>query len=470
MDRLWAAPELLEVLGDWADRPGPMYQRLSAAVRDAVAQGNLVAGDRLPSERDLAKALAVSRATVVSAYDDLRAESIVDSRQGSGTRVRRGVAPERTGRVHGGTATAIVQRLIDTPGEMISLGNVTAPGLDLLTEELHGLVREDLAQVLGESGYHPRGLPRLREAIAARYAAAGLATTADQLVVTTGASQAIALVTQLLLTRGSTVVVESPSWPGCLDALRAAGVRLVGVPLDDEGIRPDLLARALPEHRPDLVYVMPNAHNPTGVTMSAPRRRQVADLAARHGVPVLEDSPDPGLDPLPVAAFSPGVTLTLGSLTKPVWAGLRIGWVRAPADVAARLARLKALADLGSPVLDQALAARLLPRLDALTAEREAALRERRDFLEAALAESLPAWRWRSPAAGSSLWIELPGADSVAFAQVALRHGVEVVAGAATDPTGAHDSYVRVGFNYPPRTLAAMVDRLRQAWEATGRR
>lgn len=470
MDRFWAAPELLEVLGDWADRPGPMYQRLVAAIREAVAEGNLAAGERLPSERDLAKALAVSRATVVSAYDDLRAESVVDSRQGSGTRIRRGVAPERTGRVRGGTAVAIVQRLIDTPGEMISLSNVTAPGLDVLTEELHGLVREDLSQLLAESGYHPQGLPRLREAVAARYRAAGLPTGADQVVVTTGASQAIALVTQLLLTRGSTVVVESPSWPGCLDVLRAAGVRLVGTPLDDEGIRPDLLARDLAEHRPELVYLMPNAHNPTGVAMSAPRRRQVADLAARHGVPVLEDSPDPGLDPLPVAAFGPGVALTLGSLTKPIWGGLRIGWVRAPADVAARLARLKALADLGSPVLDQALAARLLPRLDTLAAERDAALRERRDYLEAALAESLPAWRWRTPAAGSSLWIELPGADSVAFAQAALRHGVEVVPGAATDPSGAHDSYVRVGFNYPLETLAELARRLRQAWEAAGPR
>lgn len=195
MDRFWAAPELLEVLGDWANRPGPLYRRLAAAVRDAAAEGNLAAGDRLPSERDLAKALAVSRATVVSAYDDLRAESIVDSRQGSGTRIRRGTARERTGRVRGGTATAIVQRLIDAPPEVISLSNVTAPGAGVLAEELKSLVDQDLADVLAESGYHPHGLPSLREAIAARYTAAGLATGTDQLVVTTGASQAIALAT-----------------------------------------------------------------------------------------------------------------------------------------------------------------------------------------------------------------------------------------------------------------------------------
>jgi DNA-binding transcriptional MocR family regulator len=467
VDRFWSAPELLEVLGDWTVRPGPMYRRLAAAIRDAAAEGTLAVGDRLPSERDLAKGLVVSRATVVSAYDDLRAGDVVDSRQGSGTRIRRGVARERTGQVRGGTATAIVQRLIDKPGEVISLGNVTAPGVPLLREELDGLVREDLMAVLGESGYHPQGLPRLREAIAARYRAAGLATGADQIVVTTGASQAIALAAQLLLTRGSTVVVESPSWPGCLDVLRAVGVHLIGTPMDDDGIRPDLLARALAQHNPELLYLMPTAHNPTGTSMTVPRRRQVADLAARHGVTVLEDSPDPTLDPPPVAAFGSGVTLTVGSLTKAVWGGLRIGWVRAPADVAARVARVKALADLGSPVLDQALAARLLPRLDELAAESAAELRERREFLEAALAQSLPQWRWRTPAAGSSLWIEMPRADSVAFAQVALRHGVEVVAGATTDPSGAHDAYVRVGFNYPPEILAVMVRRLRRAWDAT---
>jgi DNA-binding transcriptional MocR family regulator len=391
----------------------------------------------------------------------------VDSRQGSGTRIRRGAARERTGRVRGGTAIATVQRLIDAPPEIISLSNVTAPGVGVLAEELKGLVDQDLADVLAESGYHPHGLPSLREAIAARYTAAGLATGTDQLVVTTGASQASALATQLLLRRASTVVVEAPSWPGCVDMLRAAGVRLVGLPLDDEGIRIDLLAQALPEHRPEMLYVMPTVHNPTGTAMSAPRRRQVADVAARHGVVVLEDSPDPDLDPLPIAAFGSGVTLTLGSLTKAVWGGLRIGWVRAPADIAARLARLKALADLGSPVLDQALAARLLPRLDSLAAEREAALRERRAFLETALADEFPTWRWRTPDGGSSLWIALPGVDSLIFAQVALRHGVEVVTGAATDPTGAHDAYVRVGFNYPLETLAELVRRLRRAWDAT---
>jgi DNA-binding transcriptional MocR family regulator len=468
VDRFWAAPELLELLGDWANRPGPMYRRLAAAISDATAEGGLAAGDRLPSERDLAKALAVSRATVVSAYDDLRARSVVDSRPGSGTRIRRGATRQRTGRVRGGTATAIVQRLIDAPPEVISLSNVTEPGVGVLAEELKSLVRQDLTETLAESGYHPHGLTRLREAIADRYTAAGLATDVDQVVVTTGASQAIALATQLFLARGSTVAIESPSWPGCIDIFRAADVRLVGVPLDDEGIRVDLLARALPEHRPEMLYLMPTFHNPTGVRMSAPRRRQVADIAARNDVVVLEDSPDPSLDPLPIAAFGSGSTLTVGSLTKAVWGGLRIGWVRAPADVATRLARLKALADLGSPVLDQALAARLLPRLDALAAEREAVLHERQTFLEAALTEHFPTWRWHTPAGGSSLWIQLPGVDSRVFAQVALRHGVEVVAGAATDPTGEHDSYIRLGFNYPLQTLTELVGRLQRAWDSGG--
>jgi DNA-binding transcriptional MocR family regulator len=151
-------------------------------------------------------------------------------------------------------------------------------------------------------------------------------------------------------------------------------------------------------------------------------------------------------------------------LTKAVWGGLRVGWVRAPTPIAERLARLKALADLGSPVLNQALAARLLPKLTDLTAARVAASRERLDHLAGRLAARLPEWRWRIPDGGSALWIELPGTDARVFAQVALRHGVEVVPGAAMDMSGAHDSYVRLPFTFPTDVLTELVHRLSKAW------
>jgi DNA-binding transcriptional MocR family regulator len=470
--------DLVGVLGNWTVAPGPLYRNLAGALQRAVERGDLQPGQRLPSERQLARTLVVSRATVVAAYDQLRGLGVVDSRHGSGTRVSGRPTPRRSGadgRVPGGQANSIFQRLVDGPGELISLAMAVEPAAPELRDALAELVQQDLQALLDDLGYHPRGLPALRRAIADQYTDLALPTAPDQLVVTTGATQAIGLAAQMYLRRGDTVVAESPSWPGCLDVFRAAGARLVGVPLDQDGIRADGLAQALADHhQPALLYVTPTYHNPTGTLMSAGRRRLVAELAARHGVPVLEDNAyntvisldQATAPPPPLAAFAAAgaEVLSVGSLAKAVWGGLRLGWVRAPGEIAERLARYKVRADLGSPLLDQALAARLLPRLGDLMAARTAATRRRLDHLTALLGEHLPGWRWRSPDGGSALWVELPGTDAAVFAQVALRHGVEVVPGAAMDPSGAHDTYIRLPFTFPVEVLTELVGRLRRAW------
>jgi DNA-binding transcriptional MocR family regulator len=477
VDRFRDPAELVEILGDWMTGSGPMYRKLATALAGAVLAGDLRPGERLPSERHLARALAVSRSTVVAAYDELRAGGLSDSREGSGTRVGRGIDPRRAaldGRVPGGKANSIFQRLVNGPSAVISLSYAVETALPELGATLQDLVDEDLPELLADVGYHPRGLPRLRDAIAAHYTEQGLPTIPEQVLVTTGAHQAIGLVTQMYVRRRVPVVVERPSWPGCLDVFRAADAELVSVPLDDEGIRLDELTRALADRRPALLYVMPTYHNPTGTLMSVSRRRRLVDLAARHGVIVLEDNAytattglDGGAPPQPIAAYAgkDAEILTVGTLAKMVWAGLRIGWVRAPCEITERLARLKALADLGSPVLDQALAARLLPKLTDLTADRRRRLRERLDCLSVLMREFLPTWRWRVPDGGSALWIELPDTDARVFAQVALRHGVEVVPGATMDPSGAHDCYIRLPCTFPPEVLAEVVQRLRRSWD-----
>ncbi|MGH3242207.1 MAG: PLP-dependent aminotransferase family protein, partial [Spirillospora sp.] len=360
MDRFREPSELAEILGDWMSGPGPLYRKLAAAIQRTVQDGSLDAGERLPSERVLAKALVVSRATVVTAYDELRGLGIVDSRRGSGTRVVRQPGTSRPGadgRVPGGRAASIIQRLIDGPTDVISLRHAMEGAVPELGTELAALLADDLPALMRDTGYHPNGLPALRQAVAVRLTAAGLATAPENVLVTTGVSQGLALAAQMYLRRRSIVVVESPGWPGCFDVFRAAGARLVGVPLDDDGIRVDELARALAEHRPDLLYVMPTVHNPTGTLMSEGRRKRVAEIAAGHGVPILEDNAyDIGgaSRPPPIAAYAPrgAEVLSADSLAKSVWGGLRIGWVRAPAATIERLARHKALADLGSPVLD----------------------------------------------------------------------------------------------------------------------
>lgn len=477
MDHFRESTALMDTLGDWMSGSGPLFRRLAAALERAIRSGDLALGERLPSERHLAELLAVSRATVIAAYDHLRGLGIVDSRRGSGTRVGRAVTADRArvdGRVRGGQATSILQRLVDGPGEIISLAFATEAAMPELRPALLDLVHEDLPDLLGNAGYYPRGLPALRHGIARRYVDDGLPTVPDDVLVTTGATQAISLVTQMYVRRGATIVVEAPGWSGCMDMFRAAGATLVGVPLDDEGIRVDILSRVLSENTTTMVYVMPTYHNPTGVLMSAARRQQVVDLAARHRVPVLEDSAyctfaaDASMvrPPKPLAAYAApsAEVITVGSLSKSLWAGLRIGWVRANGDVTERLARYKALADLGSPVLDQALAARLLPQLAELTAVRARTLHDRRCQIERLLETYLPTWTWQRPDGGSALWIRLPETEARVFAQVALRHGVEVVPGANMDPSGAHDSFIRLPYTFAADILDEVVRRLTAAW------
>jgi len=477
VDRFQDPAELVELLGDWASARGPLYRTLSGALSRAMHAGDLRPNERLPSERDLARMLQISRATVVAAYDDLRGRGVIDSRRGSGTRVTNAVPKRKAGadgRVPGGRAASIFQRLVDGPGELISLAFAVEPAAPELGDELRDLVAEDLDDLLADVGYHPRGFPPLRAAISAHYRDLDLPTVSDQVLVTTGAQQALGLVAQMYLRAGSTVVVESPSWPGCLDVFLASGVTMVGVPLDEEGIRADRLAQAFAEHHPALLYIMPTYHNPTGTLMSANRRSRIATIAARYEVPVLEDnaytsfaSSAPGsTPPPPVAAYAPAQAemLTVGSLAKAAWGGLRIGWVRAPGEITERLARYKVRADLASPVLDQALAARILPKLGAIAAGRTETMRARRDQLGELLTDFLPEWRWRIPDGGSALWVELPGTDTRVFAQLALRHGVEIVPGATTDPTGGHDTFLRLPFTLPSETLTELVRRLHRAW------
>ncbi|GAB2601329.1 aminotransferase-like domain-containing protein [Kribbella endophytica] len=477
MDRSGDPAVLADLIGRrLTGRTGGLYRRLADALAALMGSTELPVGAKLPAERRLAEALAVSRSTVVAAYDELRARGLVESRRGSGTTVARSASRGRSTadkRMPIGYGESLFHRITVGPGDVISMTYAVDPGIPDLSAEVEDLARTDLPTLLQDVGYHPRGIEPLRQRIAEHFEQSGLPTSPDEIVVTSGAHQAIALVTQMYLRTGAAVVIEQPSWPGCFDLFGAAGGRVVGVPLDDAGIRPDLLTAALKEHQPAFLFVMPTFHNPTGRLMSPARRRQVAEIAGRYGVVVVEDNAYSAGDPAgpeippPLAAFAPGnaEVLTIGSVSKAVWGGLRIGWIRAPRPLADRLARHKALADLGSPVIDQALTARLLPRLADVTAERARLATGRRGHIGELLRDRLPEWSWEEPAGGSALWVRLPDTDARVFAQIALRHGVEVVAGHAMDPTGDHDNYLRLPFAYAPEVLADAVNRLAGAWQ-----
>lgn len=461
------------VLGLWSEGAGPLHRKLSDALRSAVEQGRLPAGERLPSERDLALRLAVSRSTVVAAYDTLRAEGVVESRQGSGTRIRGRAAGARGLVAPSFTVSPVYRTLIDVRDDVISLACATFPAHPRVAEAATEVVMEDAEKLLAHHGYLPAGLPALREALAGRLTMLGTPTTPEQIVVTTGAQQAVNLAAQMLVGPGDEVIVESPSFSGTLDVIRTRSAQVTVVPVDDDGVDVRGVKRAVAEGAPAVIYLMPTYHNPTGALLAANRRRDLAELVAEHGIPLIEDNAleNAPLDDErlpPIAAFAPpdAPVLTAGSFSKAAWGGLRVGWMRGPVGLITRMTELKAMNDLGSPLFDQAVAARIVPHLEAMRVDHREMLNRNLDLVSDLLAELLPGWQWRRPKGGPSLWIELPSGNASAYTQVALRFGVEVIPGDQMSPTGDDRRKLRLPYTAEPPVLEETIRRLAQAWEA----
>jgi DNA-binding transcriptional MocR family regulator len=290
--------------------------------------------------------------------------------------------------------------------------------------------------------------------------------------VTTGAHQAISLVARQVLEPGATVLVESPTYPGALDVFRRFGARVVPVPVDREGMRGNLVAELAQRSGASALFVTPHFHNPTGTVLSLERRIAIAEAAERVGLVVIEDQAMADLDldggplPPPIASLAPDHVHVIGSTSKLLWAGLRIGWLRSPEAWTARMLATKTVADLGTPLISQLVATRLLDDLDRVRAERAADLAPRRDLLLRLIAERLPGWTATRPRGGLSVWAELPSGNSVEFAELAARFGVSFVPGPALSVDEGNRRALRLVHARSEDDLVEGVDRLAAAWSA----
>lgn len=441
----------------------PAYRHLAQAISALILDGRIALHVRLPAERDLAAALDTSRATVTAVYDLLRESGYAHSRQGSGTWT---ALPE--GRTPRG-----VTRLLGPQDAAIDLARA-APGLpgEALTDAL-ARVTPRLAEHAHTPGYHPFGLPELRAAIAERFTRRGLATVPEQILLTSGAQHALTLVLGLLCRPGDRVMVENPSYPNALEAMRRARLRTVSVPVTETGWDAEIAESTLRQVVPQLAYLIPDFHNPTGCLMPERERVRVLRAAQRSGAWLVIDETlaDLALDvptPPPLACHGTpdmtGQVITIGSMSKTHWAGLRIGWLRASARLVTELAGQRVATDMGGSVLDQLLALALLDRARELLPPRLEQLRQQRAALVAALTEHIPQWTWQPSPGGLSLWVDLGEPVATALAERALDYGVRIESGTyfATEP-GIFEQRLRIPYTAPSDLLNEAVRRLATA-------
>jgi DNA-binding transcriptional MocR family regulator len=454
-----SATRLAELVGSEPFR-SPAYRDVTDRLRVLIVDGRLTDGTRLPSERELATALGLSRTTTTRVYAELRDASLLESRQGSGSVVR---VPFRDSAV----SNLIVDP--DSPNDLpLTHSAASAPrGL----ASFFARAAERLPGILATTGYLPDGLPELREAIADHHTSDGLATTPDQIIVTCGAMGAINLAAQTFFRPGTRSIVEGVSFPHAYEALRAAGTRLSPLPLAGDPWDPTALKDALGRSGHAATYFIPDFHNPTGAVMSDADRGAWASLLRRHDViPIADETLRPvNLDgdalPPPFATYDPR-TITVGSLSKAFWGGLRIGWARVPEKRLMAMLQTRMSIDLGASAFDQLVGSDLLR--DGLDIARAARVetRQARDHLLTELSRALPDVAATRPAGGMSLWLTFPKPVSTRLVARASQFGLLLTPGPRFLAQSGGERNLRLPFTHAVDVLSDAVARLAEAYEA----
>jgi 2-aminoadipate transaminase len=464
----------------------PIYRQIGERLREQILTGALPEGTRLPPERSFAASLAVNRSTVVHAYRDLVAAGLIEQRVGSGSRVA-ALKPN-----HADRRPAVPWWVTLPPWRMgqfpTVLGELAAvergdriafvQGVPPADPSPLGDLSQSFARVGGNVNYvltygDSEGYRPLRDAIAERMRRRGAKVDARDVLVLTGSTQGIALVAQSLAEPGDEIIVEAPTYPGALQVFHIHGLRAIPVAVDEGGLRVDHVEAVLRTRRPRFIYTMPSLHNPTGVTMNEDRRERLITLAARAGVPIVEDDPYGELAPArtaPLVARNPEYVIYLSSFSKTIAPSLRLGWLCAPRTIYERLLLRKQSYDMATSMYVQASVCDYMgTAYDAHLMLLRAELETRRALAFDAIDEFWPAtMRSARGGGGYYIWATAPREQRArVLLDAAERRGASFLFGEAFFVQNGGDHNLRLALT--PVARESIAEGIRRIGEAIGR-
>jgi len=472
----------------------PLYKQIANFLISEIQSGELLPATKLPSTREMALELGINRITVSSSYAELEAKGYIYTRLGSGTYVASPIEDHRSRNKEAQSKTSwplwqqrlLAQSVLPTELERDRIGISTSIKDDVISfaggqgavelfpaddfrKSLYTVLLRDKTEALEYGDY--AGYAPLRATITHILASQGIHAQPGNILITTGSQQAFALVAGLLLHPGDVILVESPTYATAIDLFSSLGAQLVGVPVDEYGMQVDLVEDLLRTVHPKMIYTIPSFQNPTGVSLSGGRRRQLVALAEHYNVPILEDEfvgdlryegrSQPalkGLDP-------GGYVIYTGTFSKMLMPGLRVGYLLACGPVYERLLARKRITDLAtSNLIQRALEAYItVGRYEAHLHRARRTYRLRRDSMVAELKNHMPdGTKWITPQGGLFIWVQLPeGVIVNKLYPEALKEKVDFAPGSLFYPAEKSFNHIRLNFAmHNPERMAEGISRL----------
>lgn len=448
----------------------PIYTRVYNQLRYQILSGELPIGSHLPPERKLAARLGVSRNTVVRAYAELEVEGFIAGKMGSGRYVEALPPAPALSRIHWSSQhnythlhaapphMAELLAITDTYPDTINFAHGDGGKHTLVTSGFPAYVKSAADQINSYFFTSVQGFPLLREQLV-RWMGFEQVSSPEQVCVTSGSQEGLYLITSMLARPGDCIVTEMPTYFGSLQLFQSLGIQVIPVPLDQEGMKTDILEGILGRYRPRFIYTVPTFHNPTGYTLSLARRKHLLSLSEHYGIPVVEDDayrhlhldtpPPPALKALDQA----GHVIYLNTLSKLLFPGLRIGWIAANQHFIQLVRRLKELS-ISTNMLGQIALANYL-KADALTphlARSRNLYRQQAEVMEAHL-QPLTALglQYEKAAGGFYFWVSLPeGVEARKLMQTCRQKGVSFTCGDMFLLRHAEQPYIRLCFTHEP--------------------